>query len=154
MLVRIALSVLLLGLAMPASAQLYKWLDPEGRVHYTDQPPPPDAKQDQKLNIKKTQPGTVPAPSSEEKPASQSYQERELEFKKRKVEQEQSQAKATEQEKQEQDLCRSARQRLATFQEAGRVYSVDEKGERVYTDDAARQRYLDEAQQDIAKHCK
>ncbi len=30
--------------AVPALADVYKWLDPQGRVHYTDRPPPPDAK--------------------------------------------------------------------------------------------------------------
>ena len=31
-------------LAAPAFADVYKWLDPQGRVHYTDRPPPTDAK--------------------------------------------------------------------------------------------------------------
>ncbi len=30
--------------AVPAFADVYKWLDPQGRIHYTDRPPPPDAK--------------------------------------------------------------------------------------------------------------
>jgi hypothetical protein len=29
----------LLGIAAPAAAQTYRWLDPEGRVHYGDAPP-------------------------------------------------------------------------------------------------------------------
>ena len=31
-------------LATPAFADVYKWLDPQGRIHYTDRPPPADAK--------------------------------------------------------------------------------------------------------------
>jgi glutaredoxin len=35
-----------------ASAQAYRWMDKEGRVHYTDAPPPPDARNVQKKNIR------------------------------------------------------------------------------------------------------
>ena len=39
--------VLLLGIALgstPAFAQMYKWVDKDGKTHYTDSPPPDDAK--------------------------------------------------------------------------------------------------------------
>ena len=35
---------ILLGFACSAQAQLYRWVDEKGSVHYTDQPPPPNAK--------------------------------------------------------------------------------------------------------------
>lgn len=35
-----------------ASAQAYRWVDKEGRVHYTDAPPPPDAKEVQRKNLR------------------------------------------------------------------------------------------------------
>jgi hypothetical protein len=34
----------LLCVAFSAQAEMYRWVDQEGRVHYTDQPPPPSAK--------------------------------------------------------------------------------------------------------------
>jgi glutaredoxin len=34
-----------------ASAQLYRWTDAQGRVHVTDTPPPPNAKNVQKKNV-------------------------------------------------------------------------------------------------------
>lgn len=42
-----AASLLLLLLAAGASqaAEVYRWVDGSGRVHYTDQPPPPNSKQ-------------------------------------------------------------------------------------------------------------
>lgn len=30
--------------AAPAAAELYKWTDAEGKVHFSDQPPPPEIK--------------------------------------------------------------------------------------------------------------
>lgn len=35
--------LLVLGLAMPAYADMYKWVDARGVMHYSDQPPPPNA---------------------------------------------------------------------------------------------------------------
>jgi hypothetical protein len=37
---RIMLLVLLCALVLPASAQVYRWIDKDGKVHYTDQKPP------------------------------------------------------------------------------------------------------------------
>ena len=48
----LALSAMLC-IALPAQAQMYKWVDKEGRTVYSDQPPPPDAKKvEQKRLIK------------------------------------------------------------------------------------------------------
>lgn len=48
-----ALIVLLAGLAAAtAMAQQYRWVDENGRVHYTDTPPPPTARDTQKKNLK------------------------------------------------------------------------------------------------------
>lgn len=38
------LALLILGLALPAAAQMYRWTDESGRTHFTDTPPPPRAK--------------------------------------------------------------------------------------------------------------
>lgn len=35
---------LALMLALPAQAEIFKWVDADGKVHYTDQPPPPSAR--------------------------------------------------------------------------------------------------------------
>jgi len=48
-------TILFLGLALAAitaAAQQYRWVDEQGRVHYTDTPPPPSAKGAQKKNLK------------------------------------------------------------------------------------------------------
>ena len=50
----------LAAFAAPASAQTYRWTDKEGKVHYTQMPPPPEAKNVQK----KVFGGDVVAPSN------------------------------------------------------------------------------------------
>ncbi|MBS0393792.1 MAG: DUF4124 domain-containing protein [Proteobacteria bacterium] len=37
-------ALVLAGAAMPALAAVYKWVDPQGHVHYSDLPPPPEGK--------------------------------------------------------------------------------------------------------------
>lgn len=41
--------LLLLGLALPAHADMYKWVGPNGVVHYSDQPPPAHAGEAMKI---------------------------------------------------------------------------------------------------------
>lgn len=45
-------AALLLALGADASGQAYRWVDKEGRVHYTQRPPPPDAKGVQRKNLR------------------------------------------------------------------------------------------------------
>ena len=49
----ISLAVLL-ALALPASAAMYKWVDAQGRVQYSDIPPPPGTKVEEQKIIRNT----------------------------------------------------------------------------------------------------
>lgn len=42
---RLAVFLLAMLMAAPALAELFRWTDAQGRVHYSDQPPPPEIKQ-------------------------------------------------------------------------------------------------------------
>jgi glutaredoxin len=61
---RIAVAVALAISASTALAQLYRWTDQQGRVHITDTPPPPSAK-----DVKKGPGGSAPAPAGKGEPA-------------------------------------------------------------------------------------
>lgn len=50
---RLLLAVVLIGAAASAGAQLYRWTDQQGRVHFTDTPPPPGARNVQKKGMPK-----------------------------------------------------------------------------------------------------
>lgn len=77
-----------------------------------------------------------------------------MDFRKRKVEEEQSKQKSEAAEKENQERCINAQRQLRNFEEAGRVYTMNEKGERQYYDDEARMRGIEQARQDMAKYCK
>ncbi|MBS0375908.1 MAG: DUF4124 domain-containing protein [Proteobacteria bacterium] len=40
----LAAALALLAATLPAAAAVYKWVDPQGRIHYSDRPPPPEGK--------------------------------------------------------------------------------------------------------------
>jgi glutaredoxin len=56
---RSVIFAVLLGAACAASAQLYRWTDEKGRVHFTDTPPPPSAK-----NVHRRELDAAPAAAS------------------------------------------------------------------------------------------
>jgi glutaredoxin len=59
--IRSVLFAVLLGAAFAASAQLYRWTDAQGRVHVTDTPPPPSAK-----NVRSRSADVAPAAGASE----------------------------------------------------------------------------------------
>ncbi len=149
---RIAFWIILSATSLPALAQLYKWVDANGQVHYSDKPPPASAKREKTLNIRNV---PAPAPPSEGGTATaKSAAEQDLEFRKRKVEQEEEQKKAAAEAETERENCARAQEKLRLYEEAGRVYRVDEQGERQYLSDEGRERGMAQAREEIAKYCK
>src|SRR5258708_14618405 len=54
--------------SMPAAAQTYKWTDADGKVHYSDQPPPANAKEQGTVKPRKPSAAT-PTTTDKEGPA-------------------------------------------------------------------------------------
>lgn len=142
----IALSLL----GLNAHAGVNKWVDSEGKVHYSDAPPP-EAKTETVRNISGK--GQTEAPASY---SPKSYAEREAEMKKSKLEKEETAQKKAQEEtnaKAKQANCEAARQNARSLEEGGRIYTYDKTGERNYLDDAAREQRLTEARKAISEFC-
>jgi hypothetical protein len=156
---------LALFVALPASAQMYKWVDSDGKVHYSDKPPPSNIKAEK---LRTPAPASAPA-ASEVKGAAQkdaakdaaktgpkTPAEQEQAFRKRQLDA----AKAREEEgkKQAQALdkaenCKRAKASVTSLQMGGRQVRIDEKGERVFLDDQQIAQEMAKAQQDVAAAC-
>ena len=151
----IAMKKILLILLMLAGANAFaglnKWVDADGKVHYSDQPPP--------ANVKAT---TLRATSDAAAPASapaapKTIAEREAELKKaQQAERENADKVAKEQARIETEKanCEAAQQNLRTLQEGVRMVEIDAKGERSYLDDDQRRQRIEKAQQDVKNYCK
>lgn len=143
-------SLLLLG-SLHAHAALNKWVDADGKVHYSDSPPA-DAKV-QKIRSSETPDSAIPA-SVESAP--KSLAEREAEWKKSqqsKAEAEQKEAKKKQEDENKQKNCEAARSNLATLENSPALVTYNAKGERTYIDDAGRAQRIEEARKAIANFC-
>jgi hypothetical protein len=138
-----ALLLILCGVAPPAHAQVYKWVDANGKTHYGDAPPQSGKAMPE---VVKTPPAAnllEPAPSWEEK---------DRDFRRRRIEQEAMKPKE-ETSPSSQQICASARYKIQML-DGKLVYRIDKKtGERVYMEDAERAAIESRARQDMANHC-
>jgi hypothetical protein len=153
---------LALCVAFPASAQMYKWVDANGKVQYSDKPPPSNIKTEKLREPARA--ASVPA-ASEGKGAAQkdaakagpkTAAEQEQAFRKRqldagKAQEEEAQKQADARERAEN--CKRAKAALANLQIGGRQMRIDEKGERVFLDEQQIAQETARAREEAAGAC-
>ena len=153
-----------LCLALPASAQMYKWVDANGKVQYSDKPPPSNVKTEK---LRSAAPAPAPAAPAAgdakgdaKKDAAQAgpktAAEQEQAFRKRQLDA----AKAQQEEEQKQvaarvnaENCKKAKAAVANLQLGGRQVRMDDKGERVFLDEQQIAQELAAAKQEAAAAC-
>ena len=152
-----------LFLTLPAAAQTYKWTDPDGKIHYSDQPPPSTVKEEPVIKRAKNAPPPPAAATTGEKgknaaPKAATPQEQEAEFRKRQVEKQEAESKEAKQtaaDAQRQRACGEARAYLQNLQAGNRIVKIDPKtGERAYLEDAQYAGEIAAAQKSVDANCK
>jgi hypothetical protein len=138
---------MLWALFIPASAQVYKWVDEKGVTHYGERPP--QGKSAQEVEQRLANPGPAPG-----KAAQPSWKEQDLEFRRRRIETEQADAKTRQREASQKQACNQARDQLAQMKSARRVYRLDEKGERVFQSDDERNASIARLEQLVSENCR
>ena len=133
--------VLLCALLGPALAQQYKWVDKDGRTHYSDREPEGN----------RGKAAVIPTPSSGGASEPVDWTAKDTEFRRRQIEQKQRAAPSPEKE----NACAAARQRAAfwTSAEGHAAYWVNRDGEHVYYTDEERAARKQETQQAIRDTC-
>lgn len=147
--------VSMLALATVAQAGVTRWVDADGKVHYSDKPPPPTAKSQKNLDLKNSPALPIAAPDS--KAGEKSLAEKDLESRKRRVQAEETaakQAKEQEEEKSKKTNCVQARNQLQALQGGQRMSKFDEKGERVFLEDNERVKAIEETKKSVDSWCK
>ena len=141
------LALLCCGPIGTATAQVYKWVDEHGVTHYGERPP-----QNQNTQAVETKPMAAPAPgASSARPPD--WQEKNLEFQKRRIEREQQAEREQNEAQEKRKRCNIARDDLEHMQSARRLYDLDDKGERVYLDEAERSAATERARRRVEKSC-
>ena len=155
---RLAVVLLLaLGAASAAAGEIYTWKDSEGRVNYSDTPPPGNTPA-RTLSGRITE--TPPAPLADKAQTEKrtpTAAEQELDFRKRRAEASEHQAKAEKaaaEADERRKNCEQARNQVAALESGQRVARYNEKGEREFLDDAQRAEEIDRARKAADSWCK
>ena len=160
----------LIALPMLANAEIYKWKDKDGAVRYSDTPPPSNIKQESISGKKLTKPtGQAPLASVANANASTGKDEMkgkvpnqnlegpdEIAAKLRQKNAETEKNNKNEKEAQaklKEENCKASKANLASYQQGGRVYKMNEKGEREYLDDAGLKAGAEKAQKEVSEYC-
>jgi hypothetical protein len=150
--------VMALAVCGGASAQTYKWTDPNGRVQYGDTPPS-DASNVTRLRGPSPSAAATPAPEAKKDPAAkdnkpltpeQAFQKRQQE----RADADQKAAQERAQAEQNRVNCEQARASVRQLESGQRVSTVNAAGERVFLDDSQRADQLARAQRMAAEWCK
>ena len=140
------LALLLLGAAPGVSAEVYRWVDAQGQVHFEDRSqaqsgsdarsytPPAAATEDPQQRMDKT------------RKLLNAYQVERQQAREQQEQQKQELAKRTRQ-------CAIARDNLRQYQQYGGIYRLDDEGQRVYLSDQERAALIQRSRDDIARWC-
>ena len=145
--------------ASPVVAQTYKWKDADGKIHYSDQPPPANAKEEATVKQRKPASAATAAPAAGENkaPKAKTYVEQEADFKKRQVEaakhEDEEKKKAAEAAAKKQN-CERARAQLRSLQSGGRVTQTNAKGEREFMSEAQIAQGIESEKKSVDSWCK
>jgi hypothetical protein len=159
--IRFALFVIAALGTAAVQAQIYKCLDSNGTMVYSQNPCPPSMKRET-MSRGGIPPASAVAPadkaskSDAAKGGPRTPAEQEQDYRKR----QQDQAKAAKEadlktaEAQAKDAnCRNARQRLTQFEIGGRISQINDKGERYYMEDAQIEASKTQARADVSQFC-
>jgi Domain of unknown function (DUF4124) len=139
---RLACFVACLALLVPAAqAQMYKCVDANGRVQYSDKPLP--GCKGGPVDIQPIPPlsGQVASP-----PPPSSNAQQDADFKRRQMERERQE---TFEKSAQAERCQRVRQEIAWLSAGTRLSRITDSGERVYMDDATREARLSQLQQQV-----
>lgn len=141
-----SISLLLLVAVSAARAEIYRWVDEQGNVHYGDRPAGRSA---ESVDVA---PGPARDPEAARRRARQrkllDVMEEEQQIERRQEQQAQAERKERERK------CRIARDRLDGYRRANVLYDYDASGNRRYLDDTERERAMAEARRAVEHWCR
>jgi len=146
-----SLAICLFLISLSSHAALNKWVDADGKVHYSDTRP-------DDVKVKTLKSSTTPEAISPVSgvSAQKTYIERDAEWKKSQKSKEEAEQKAAQEKEAEitkQKNCESARSNLAALENSPSLVTYNSKGERAFMDDASRSQKTEEARKAVSTYC-
>ena len=140
-------SLLFLLMTAAVADQVYRWVDKDGHVHYSQTPPAATAVHAQSLDVTAPPPDAVGVQNAQNLVQQMQARNQQTENAKQQA-QEQAQRQA-----QQQQRCNELRAQLQILQQVGTVATVDAQGNRTYWSDAQHSQKEQQLQQEINKEC-
>jgi|SRR5215468_9711498 len=148
----------LLLLAIPGWADTYKWIDENGKVHYSDQPPPASVQKSETIKQPKAVHAPVPVPvPGAPTAAPKSVNDQEMEFRKRRLQQAEVEAKAQKDAQaadEKKRNCQRATEQVQAYERGGRITRYGPNGEQQFLTDQEVQTELVNARKAADSWCK
>jgi hypothetical protein len=156
--VRLFAALAILLATATVTAQVFKWIDKDGKVHFSDTPPPADAVKGEAKKITISPPSSggasnVPAPKAVAERAKDSAKADE----KRKTEAAEKAKREEETErvaKQNEERCREAKRYLSSLETGQPLVRNNDAGERTLMSDAERATEIARAKTATSESCK
>lgn len=144
-----ALALLLAALlALPATAELYRWTDEDGKVHYSDRKPAPDGEETKVEDIgDQLTPVNIDESHKQRQALNRVFAEDKTGARTQRQQNRQQQAR----ERERQAQCRKARRYLRDI--SGPVAFVDKDGKDLKVSERERREHQAEMEALIRKHC-
>ncbi len=131
----------------PLYAGVYKWVDTDGQIHYSDQPESKDATRVTIRENETTKPRTINKTEEDKAESDKKNADQQAEAPGELIEVEPS-------KKEKRKLCNEAKSDLAAISGRGRMREINEKGEYNYLTEKQRQQRISVAQKKKQKYCR
>jgi hypothetical protein len=125
---------------------MYKWVDEKGVTHFSSDPPA-DGK-GQKIDVKPPPPSSSKAPDRPEE-----WSVRASELREQRLQKERKEEEAQREAERNKSRCLTAQNDLERLRSNRRLYSMNERGERVYMDEGSRAAETEKAQKNVRAYC-
>ncbi|MCK9261431.1 MAG: DUF4124 domain-containing protein [Azoarcus sp.] len=151
---RSTLVLIALLTALPVSAEIYSWKDKDGKVNFSDVPPPTG-----EVKTLREAPARPPLTekSGEAEAQPKTLAEKELAFRQRRAAEAEAKAQAEKEQSEAADrarACEDTRNQLAALKSGQRIARFNSAGEREMLNDADRAKEIERMQKQIDEICK
>jgi hypothetical protein len=153
---RVLVFGLMLVVAAGASAQLYRWVDKDGKVRYGDTPPPGAKATTLRPPTGARAPAAGDAAAKDARKGPMTPAEQEADLRKRQMDAQKARDKADQAGRDaqaKQDNCARAQETLAGLESGQRIARTNASGERYYIDDDQRAAEIAKARQSVSSWC-
>jgi type IV secretory pathway VirJ component len=145
---------MLLSVQSTSYAEVYKWTDNDGQIHYSDQPKANDAEKVIIRGNTTTKPRQITADTEDNSEPAETTPDKSEELTEAQSENKPKMVEIEPSRKEKKRWCDQAKQDIAAINSRGRMREVNSKGEYVYLSEQERQQRLSAAKKKQKEFCR